>query len=110
FRAPDFDGKLHAFISCFTFNHDSLNQFRLYGKEADKEASGVSLVFGSNFFQSTEYLRGLSFLSLASNIENSDEDFVVEKDYKHSNVGQISDGKLRINKQPVMRCIYLDPT
>ena len=24
---------LAAFISCFTFNHDSLNQFRLYGKE-----------------------------------------------------------------------------
>ena len=110
FRAPDFDGKLHAFISCFTFNHDSLNQFRLYGKEADKEASGVSLVFGSNFFQSNEYLRGLSFLSLASSIENSDEEFVVEKYYEHSNVGQISDGKLRIGKQPVMRCIYLDPT
>ena len=110
FRAPDFDGKLHAFISCFTFNHDSLNQFRLYGKEADKEASGVSLVFGSNFFQSNEYLRGLSFLSLTSNFESSDEAFVIEKDHKHSNVGQISDGKLRISKQPVMRCIYLDPT
>lgn len=110
FRAPDFDGKLHAFISCFTFNHDSLNQFRLYGKEADKEASGVSLVFGSNFFQSNEYLRGLSFLSLASSVENSDEEFVIEKDYKHSIVGQVSDGRLRISKQPVMRCIYLDPT
>ena len=110
FRAPDFDGKLHAFISCFTFNHDSLNQFRLYGKEADKEASGVSLVFGSNFFQSNEYLRGLSFLSLASNLESSDEAFVIEKDHKRPNVDQISDGKVRISKQPVMRCIYLDPT
>ena len=106
FRAPDFDGKLHAFISCFTFNHDSLNQFRLYGKEADKEASGVSLVFGSDFFQSNEYLRGLSFLSLASNLENSDEALVIEKDHKHSNVDQISDGNLRVGKQPVMRCIY----
>lgn len=28
-----------TFISCFTFNHDSLNQFRLYGKEANKEAT-----------------------------------------------------------------------
>lgn len=27
FYAPDFDKNLHAFISCFTFNHDSLNQF-----------------------------------------------------------------------------------
>ena len=33
FYAPDFDEKLHAFVSCFTFNHDSLNQFRLYGKQ-----------------------------------------------------------------------------
>lgn len=40
-----FDEKFHAFISCFTFNHDSLNQFRLYGKQDNKEASGMSLVF-----------------------------------------------------------------
>ena len=34
-----------TFVGCFTFNHDSLNQFRLYGKENNQEASGVSLVF-----------------------------------------------------------------
>ncbi|MFP3367231.1 hypothetical protein R0J93_26660, partial [Pseudoalteromonas sp. SIMBA_148] len=44
FYSPDFDENLHAFISCFTFNHDSLNQFRLYGKQDNKEASGLSLV------------------------------------------------------------------
>ncbi len=110
FRAPDFDGKLHAFISCFTFNHDSLNQFRLYGKEADKEASGVSLVFGSNFFQSNESLRGLSFLSLENSLQGSDEEFIIEKNYEQSNVNYSSDDKVRINKQPVMRCVYLDPT
>ena len=110
FRAPAFDGKLHAFISCFTFNHDSLNQFRLYGKEADKEASGVSLVFGSNFFQSNEFLRGLSFLSLASSLQSSDEEFAVGEGYEQSNVDKSSDGDVRVSKQPVMRCIYLDPT
>ncbi|BFM01864.1 hypothetical protein Psyaliredsea_05110 [Psychrobacter alimentarius] len=110
FRAPDFDGTLHAFISCFTFNHDSLNQFRLYGKEADKEASGVSLVFGSDFFQSNESLRGISFLSLENGLQGSDEEFFIEKDYERSNVNHSSDNKVRINKQPVMRCIYLDPT
>ena len=110
FRAPDFDGKLHAFISCFTFNHDSLNQFRLYGKEADKEASGVSLVFGSKFFQSNEYLRGLSFLSLKSSLQSLDEEIFVGKGDKQSNLDQSSDGKIRVSKQPVMRCIYLDPT
>lgn len=33
-----------SFIGCFTLHHDSLNQFRLYGKENQREASGVSLV------------------------------------------------------------------
>jgi len=40
-----------TFISCFTFNHDSLNQFRLYGKEDGQEATGVSLVFKKEFFR-----------------------------------------------------------
>ena len=39
-----------SFITCFTFNRDSLNQFRLYGKDKGQEASGVSLVFDKDFF------------------------------------------------------------
>jgi len=39
-----------AFAGCFTFNHDSLNQFRLYGKESDREGTGLSLVFKPTFF------------------------------------------------------------
>lgn len=109
FRAPDFDGKLHAFISCFTFNHDSLNQFRLYGKEGDKEASGVSLVFGKDFFQSDYSLRGLSFLSLDSHLENLNKVFVMQENDKQSRVNQSSISKIKINKQPVMRYVYLDP-
>jgi hypothetical protein len=110
FYAPDFDKELHAFISCFTFNHDSLNQFRLYGKEADKEASGVSLVFKKEFFQSDTSLRGLSFLSLENNIQNSDRDFSPLEIDKQSNMENNSEEKFRIMKQPVMRCVYIDPT
>lgn len=65
----DFDENLHAFISCFTFNHDSLNQFRLYGKQDNKEASGISLVFKKNFFQSSSLLKGLSYLSPKNNLQ-----------------------------------------
>ena len=65
YSALDFDERFHAFFSCFTFNHDSLNQFRLYGKKDYQEASGVSLVFNQNFFQ-TISLGGLSFLSIDS--------------------------------------------
>lgn len=110
FRAPDFDGKLHAFISCFTFNHDSLNQFRLYGKEGDKEASGVSLVFKKEFFQSDNSSGGLSFLSLDNSFQNSNKDFNSQSIDEQSSVNQSSEGKLKVNKQPVMRCVYLDPT
>lgn len=38
------------YISCFTFNHNSLNQFRLYGRTDDLECSGVSLTVDKGFF------------------------------------------------------------
>ena len=107
FYAPDFDKNLHAFISCFTFNHDSLNQFRLYGKEAEKEASGVSLVFGKEFFQLESALGGLSFLSLDNNVQNTNGVIShLEVDEESSMRGSNN----RISKQPVMRCVYIDPT
>ena len=109
FYAPDFDKSLHAFISCFTFNHDSLNQFRLYGKEANKEASGVSLVFKKEFFQLDSSLGGLSFLSLGNNIQNSDKDFSPLETNEQSDKKKTSEDKFRISRQPVMRCVYLDP-
>jgi tetratricopeptide (TPR) repeat protein len=45
-----------AFAGCFTFNHDSLNQFRLYGKENGKECTGISIVFKDNFYEKTAQL------------------------------------------------------
>jgi hypothetical protein len=41
---------INTFLTCFTFNHNSLNQFRLYGNTDNIECSGVSLVFESLFF------------------------------------------------------------
>jgi len=41
-----------AFVGCFTFNYDNLNQFRLYGKEGGtKEGTGISIVMNSNFYR-----------------------------------------------------------
>lgn len=74
-------------ISCFTFNHDSLNQFRLYGKENNLEASGVSIVFNSDFFNNKE--ERINFIG------NIEEPF-------------IEDNK-SIEKLPLYRCIYIDP-
>ncbi|CAD9195756.1 hypothetical protein [Acinetobacter bohemicus] len=46
-----------AFIACFTLHHDSLNQFRLYAKEGQQEASGLSLVLGKFFLPKNTMLR-----------------------------------------------------
>jgi len=49
FRQPDVD-EYGVFAACFTFNRDSLNMFRLYGKGSGAEGTGLSLVFKSSFF------------------------------------------------------------
>ena len=111
FTALDFNEEFHAFISCFTFNHDNLNQFRLYGKQDNKEASGVSLVFKKEFFQSDSSIGGISYLSFentqkfvktSSNLNN--EEFYDTQIQKPKNENQ------EIVRRSVMRCVYLDPS
>lgn len=109
FTALDFNEEFHAFISCFTFNHDSLNQFRLYGKQDNKEASGMSLVFKKEFFQSQNFVGGLSHLSV-ENTSKIIKNISTINDTKLDNIKvQASDDK-EIVKYSVMRCVYLDPT
>ena len=93
-----------TFISCFTFNHDSLNQFRLYGKENGQEATGVSLVFKKEFFSdqsdTLEFIAAPSTdLSSKSEQNKSNETGKTEGDNK----------KKLIGKSTLYRCIYLDP-
>lgn len=83
-----------AFIACFTLHHDSLNQFRLYGKENKEEASGLSLVLSKEFF-SLDY--NISDMVKGSNIE------------LESNEANKKDQKA-LTVIPLYRCIYLDPT
>ena len=107
--APDFDERLQAFISCFTFNHDSLNQFRLYGKQDNKEASGISLVFNKGFFQKYNSTVGLSYVAFEDNskeISTTPVQKNVDNEFGENNIEAIN----KIKKQPVMRCVYLDPT
>ena len=93
-----------TFISCFTFNHDNLNQFRLYGKEDGQEATGVSLVFNKEFFSNQadtlEFIAGPSTdLSSKSAQIKLNETGKMENDNK----------KPLIGKSTLYRCIYLDP-
>ena len=90
-----------TFISCFTFNHDSLNQFRLYGKENGQEATGVSLVFKKEFF--SDQSDTLEFIAAPSRNLSSklgqDSSKETEKPERNKLIG----------KSTLYRCIYLDP-
>ena len=94
-----------TFISCFTFNHDSLNQFRLYGKEDGREATGVSLVFNEEFF-SDKSDDDPNFIAGSS----TDSPNKVEKNKSNEAEKPESDNKKPLlDKTVLRRCIYLDP-
>ncbi|URJ86701.1 tetratricopeptide repeat protein [Pasteurella multocida] len=88
-----------AFISCFTFNHDSLNQFRLYGKEEGKEASGVSMVFNVKKFFSNSISE--IFLPFSQDLVKPRD---IEKKKERSANKSYQEAYL-----PLYRCVYIDP-
>jgi len=88
FEEEKTDTEYRAFAGCFTFKHDNLNLFRLYGKDNDKEGTGLSLIFHEDFF-----CRGLKMPT--------------EKDGQKR---QISNMLLDIKdeKYTLFRCVYID--
>ncbi|WPC35103.1 hypothetical protein O4M77_01285 [Acinetobacter sp. YWS30-1] len=85
----EYDSHNKTFLSCFTFNHNSLNQFRLYGLQDNKPCTGVSLVYNSNFFFNTDTM-------IVDSIKDNNLDSVNKEDFKNG---------LKI---PLFRCVYLD--
>lgn len=77
--------KYQAFIGSFIFNPDSLNQFRLYGKEKNIEGTGLSISVSYEYFSDDVTINGSLINSLDSNLG-------------HSN-----------RKESLFRCIYIDP-
>ncbi|MDR0603621.1 MAG: tetratricopeptide repeat protein [Bacteroidales bacterium] len=82
-----------AFIACFTFDPECLNQFRLYGKEQGQEATGVSIVFRKDFFADEP-------IAMAPEYAMSMRD---DKDMP------VKTKKTPEEKYPLYRCIYIDP-
>ena len=78
-----------AFASCFVFDYDNLNMFRLYGKEQDEEGTGLSLVFRDSFFNEKAKM---ALGSSETDSSKSNDDNSAEKD-----------------KLALFRCIYFDP-
>lgn len=101
------DAENKAFISCFTFNHESLNQFRLYGKDRGVEATGVSIVVRKGFFNkslisSIDGRKGIDFL----------QDLGRDTDKKKTEEGKAKneeENQCLLEKLPLHRCIYIDP-
>ena len=93
-----------TFISCFTFNHDSLNQFRLYGKENGREATGVSLVFNKEFFSNQADTSGF-IAAPSTDLSSKSEQIKLNETGKMENDNK----KPLIGKSTLYRCIYLDP-
>lgn len=79
----------NTFLSCFTFNHNSLNQFRLYGRTNNKEGTGISLVLDKTYFSNTA--NGFIF------------DKLIESPLKKD---RVDDGFTEY--LPLFRCVYID--
>lgn len=90
-----------AFISCFTLHHDSLNQFRLYAKEKQQEATGLSLVLNRDFF-----IRKLD----VSRMLHKFDGLIRQNIDKNYNKPNSEAEKKLLSPMPLYRCIYLDPT
>ncbi|WP_374532086.1 hypothetical protein, partial [Acinetobacter sp.] len=100
-----------AFMGCFTLHHDSLNQFRLYGKEDQKEGSGLSLILSNQFFEqenSFSHIRLQDSDNSASESNEVEGDDISRNATKKGNVDENTDSKI-ILKLPLYRCIYIDP-
>ena len=102
----------HTFITCFSFNHDWLNQFRLYGKTKNQEASGVSLIFQHRLFSQEHNIASqagyISFLnSPVNNASREIEDLDrLEYDEKKAEANPNEEFGKTLN---LYRCIYFDP-
>ena len=105
--------EIKTFLASFSFNHNSLNQFRLYGNENNIVGSSVSMVFNKKFFgddinrsinpASINYFFNktdfcLPINDLNENSPQKDFETVAQKNII-SSVGFL----------PLFRCLYFDP-
>ena len=65
------DNEIKTFLASFSFNHNSLNQFRLYGNENNIVGSSISLVFNKKFF-GDDIKRSINPASISYFFNNAD--------------------------------------
>ncbi|MCX8641646.1 MULTISPECIES: tetratricopeptide repeat protein [unclassified Gilliamella] len=107
----DRDSEIKSFLASFSFNHNSLNQFRLYGNENNIVGSSVSVVFNQNFFgddvQQSINPDGINHLNKFTSVKIPKQDFIDNKtdaNEKNEPLTQSSFHDLSL-----FRCLYFDP-
>lgn len=107
----DRDSEIKSFLASFSFNHNSLNQFRLYGNENNIVGSSVSVVFNQNFFgddvQQSINPDGINHLNKFTSVKMAKQDFIDNKtdaNEKNEPLTQPS-----FHDLPLFRCLYFDP-
>ncbi len=101
------DSEIKTFLASFSFNHNSLNQFRLYGNEENILGSGVSIAFNQNFFgQNTERSINMENINLINHFSNP---ISANKDLISSQVNIENNIEENIYPLSIYRCLYFDP-
>ena len=94
------DNEIKSFLASFSFNHNCLNQFRLYGNEDNIVGSGVSIAFNKNFF-GLDTERSINNEIFSSHSIKSINPFE-NKQIKFENNNNL-------HPLPLYRCLYFDP-
>ncbi|ORF20328.1 hypothetical protein BGI03_02890, partial [Snodgrassella alvi] len=99
------NNEIKSFLASFSFNHNCLNQFRLYGNEDNIVGSGVSIAFNKNFFGlDTERSINNEIISLHStkSIKLFENKKIATEQFKF-------ESNDTAHLLPLYRCLYFDP-
>ncbi|MCX8649446.1 sel1 repeat family protein [Gilliamella sp. B2776] len=107
----DRDSEIKSFLASFSFNHNSLNQFRLYGNENNIVGSSVSVVFNQNFFgDDVEHSinpDGINHLNKFTSVKIPKQDFIDNKTDANEKNEPLTQSFF--HDLPLFRCLYFDP-
>ncbi|MCO6519141.1 DUF2971 domain-containing protein, partial [Snodgrassella sp.] len=101
------DNEIKSFLASFSFNHNSLNQFRLYGNEDNILGSGVSIAFNQNFFGLDTERSISNEIALAGSIKSVLS--VDNKQIKLETEQTEIESNDTLHPLPLYRCLYFDP-
>ena len=108
----DSNNDIKSFLASFSFNHNSLNQFRLYGNENNIVGSSVSIVFNQQFFGS-DVNRSINDDSINSLNQNFTSKLTANTDMLNKAKNDIKilkdNDTTPLHPLSLFRCVYFDP-